>query len=81
MVVLPPSGQFNSSLLILGKPGTCEKSGMFQCNNGKCVRKYRICNSYNDCGDNSDESRNDGPFVVCKIGSSMHLTEIFDQIY
>ena len=35
---------------------------MFQCNNGKWVRKYRICNLENDCGDNSDESITDGAF-------------------
>ena len=60
--VLPLSGQFNLSILILGKPGTCEKYGMFQCNNGKCVLKDRICNSKNECGDNSDELKRDGTF-------------------
>ena len=35
---------------------------MFQCNNGKCISKYNICDFDNDCGDNSDESRTDGAF-------------------
>lgn len=32
----------------------------FQCNNGKCIPGSFICNSFNDCGDNSDESRTNG---------------------
>ena len=50
----------------LGRPGTCEKYGKFQCNNGKCIAKYYICDGYNHCGDNSDESRADGAFCgIC----------------
>ena len=47
---------------ISGKPGTCEKIGRFQCKNGKCISKLYICDSRNDCGDNSDESMKDGAF-------------------
>ena len=47
---------------ISGKPGTCEKIGRFQCNNGKCIEKWEVCDSHNDCGDNSDESIKDGAF-------------------
>ena len=47
---------------LLGKSGTCEKYGRFQCNNGKCIYKENICDFRNDCGDNSDESRTDGAF-------------------
>ena len=47
---------------ISGKPGTCEKNWQFQCNNGKCIWKWNVCNSRNDCGDNSDESMKDGAF-------------------
>lgn len=32
----------------------CEPN-QFQCNNGKCVLKTWLCDSENDCGDNSDE--------------------------
>ena len=45
-----------------GKPGICEKIKRFQCKNGKCIDKNYICNSRNDCGDNSDESMKDGAF-------------------
>ena len=55
-------GLSNIYLSILGKPGTCEKYGRFQCNNGKCIIKLYICNLYNDCGDNSDESKTDPAF-------------------
>ena len=47
---------------ISGKPGTCEKTERFQCNNGKCIQKWDVCNSHNDYGDNSDESMKDGAF-------------------
>ena len=49
-------------LSILGNSGTCEKHGMLQCNNGKCIVADFICNFRNDCGDNSDESKTDRPF-------------------
>ena len=55
-------GQSNIYLSILGKPGTCEKYDMFQCNNGKCIDKSEICDFYNGCGDNSDESKTDSAF-------------------
>ena len=47
-------------VLHLGKP-SC-KSWQFQCNNGKCIHSSRICNGYDSCGDNSDESKKDGAF-------------------
>ena len=56
------SGQFNLYIFILGKPGICEKIGKFQCSNGLCIPYYRICNSDDDCGDRSDESKTDGAF-------------------
>ena len=52
----------NIYLLILGKPGTCEKYRRFQCNNGKCIYKFEICNFNNDCGDNSHEAKTDQVF-------------------
>ena len=61
-MVLLLSGQFNLYIFILGKPGTCEKIGKFQCNNGKCILKHQMCNSDDDCGDRSDESKTDGAF-------------------
>ena len=53
---------FSLYVSILGRPGTCEKYGKFQCNNGKCISKFDICNVYDDCGDNSDESKTNGTF-------------------
>ena len=61
-MVLLLSGQFNLYMFILGKPGTCEKIGAFQCKNGKCISKSHICDSNDDCGDRSDESKTDGAF-------------------
>ena len=55
-------GLSNIYLPILGKQGTCEKYDRFQCNNGKCIAEYQICDFYNDCGDNSDESKTDPAF-------------------
>ena len=55
-------GQSNIYLSILGKQGTCEKYDKFQCNNGKCIDKFGICNFNNDCGDNSDELKTDPAF-------------------
>ena len=71
------SDQFISFVLILGKPGTCEKYGMFQCNNGKCILKSGICDFYDHCGDNSDESRTDGALCGMLLESSVALTGIF----
>ena len=62
VIVLLLPGQFKSSILILGKPGTCEKYGLFQCDNGRCIYKDLICNGIDNCGDNSDESKTHGAF-------------------
>ena len=70
------SGQFNTSILILGRPGTCEKYGLFQCNNGKCIATNSICDSRYDCGDNSDESRTSGAFCGMLLDTLVSLTEI-----
>ena len=71
------SGQFNTSILILGRPGTCEKYGLFQCNNGKCIYKDYICDSRDNCGDNSDESMTTGAFCGMLLDTLVSLTEIF----
>ena len=71
------SHQFNLYICILGKPGTCEKIGKFQCNNGKCISKYLICNSNDNCGDGSDESKTDGAFCGMFLNSFVTLTGIF----
>ena len=80
VVVLLLSDQFNSFVLILGKPGTCEKYDRFQCNNGKCIWKGSICNSRDDCGDNSDESRTDGAFCGMLLEFFVLLTRTFSLI-
>ena len=71
------SGQFNTSILILGRPGTCEKYGLFQCNNGKCIYKIHVCDSRDNCGDNSDESMTTGAFCGMLLDTLVSLTEIF----
>ena len=55
-------GMITLCVSISGKSGTCEKTNRFQCNNGKCIHKFRICDSRNDCEDKSDESMKDGAF-------------------
>ena len=65
VVVLLLSDQFNLYIFILGKPGTCEKTGRFQCNNGKCIWKHLICDSDDDCGDRVMNRRRMVLFVVC----------------
>ena len=62
VIILLLPGQFKSSILILGKPGTCEKYELFQCDNGRCINKHWICNGIDNCGDNSDESKTRGAF-------------------
>ena len=71
------SDQFNLYIFFLGKPGTCEKIGRFQCNNGNCIDIQFICNSYDDCGDKSDESNTDGAFCGMLPNSFVALTGIF----
>ena len=77
VVVLLLSDQFNLFIFILGKPGTCEKTGRFQCNNGKCIWKHLICDSNDDCGDKSDESKTDGAFCGMLLNFFVALTGIF----
>lgn len=33
----------------------------FQCGNGKCIGRNKLCDNYEDCGDQSDES-----YSVCQ---------------
>ena len=74
-------GQFNLSTFILGKPGTCQKIGKFQCNNGKCILKDSICNFNDECGDNSDELKTDEPFCGMLIDSLGSLTKMLSLLY
>ena len=54
---------------------------MFQCNNGKCISKYYICNSRDDCGDNSDESKTTVAFFGMLLDTFVSLSEIFCLTY
>ena len=35
---------------------TC-RPGQFTCTNGRCISNYRMCDTEDDCGDQSDEQR------------------------
>jgi hypothetical protein len=41
-------------------------SGEFQCRNGRCINKSRVCDYNNDCGDDSDEFRSICPGNVVR---------------
>lgn len=43
-------------LLTLAENFTCEKVHKFQCGNHKCIPRYQVCDSVDNCGDGSDEN-------------------------
>ena len=52
--------------MILFSDDICPKNN-FMCANGKCVKASLICDSNNDCGDNSDETTVCSGFVAKTI--------------
>ena len=46
----------NDNLNYLHLESTSCRRNQFQCKNKNCISKYVLCNSRDDCGDNSDES-------------------------
>ena len=51
----------------------------FRCRNGKCINKNRLCNNYNDCGDQSDEHHS-----VCRgnvVGIEIRNTVIVYNVF
>ncbi|XP_041376902.1 low-density lipoprotein receptor-related protein 12-like [Gigantopelta aegis] len=48
------NGSFDILATAIGY-GECD-NGEFECTNGKCVADVVVCDSYNNCGDNSDET-------------------------
>jgi len=42
----------------------CDVDTEFQCSNSKCIPRSRFNNSYNDCGDNSDEGETNSFFFI-----------------
>ena len=63
---------YYSSASCLGKPSCLLHE--FQCNNGKCIMGWHVCNLKNDCGDYSDESRTDG--ALCGMLNYLFKTMI-----
>ncbi|CAB4022291.1 atrial natriuretic peptide-converting enzyme-like isoform X5, partial [Paramuricea clavata] len=47
-------------------------SGEFQCRNGRCINKNRVCDKNNDCGDNSDEHRSICPGIRVRLVGDSH---------
>ena len=41
-----------------------QRPNSFQCDNGRCLDTREVCNSYDECGDNSDER--DCPDKACR---------------
>ena len=59
-------------------PGGCHDS--FQCHNGNCVANSSLCDTFNDCGDNTDElncsckcSSIQSHFMIISYPSSLYL--------
>ena len=49
-------GVVNDDLNYLHLESTSCRRYQFQCENGKCINHYNVCNLRDDCGDNSDET-------------------------
>ena len=50
----------------------------FQCKNGRCIDKYHVCDSLNNCGDYSDELSTDSAFC-CKFDSFYCRTAVLQN--
>ncbi|KAL1480546.1 hypothetical protein MTO96_034702 [Rhipicephalus appendiculatus] len=45
--------------------GVCVQRWLFDCGNGECRSPFRICDGYDNCGNNADEEECTGDFIVC----------------
>ena len=71
------SGQFNTSILILGRPGTCEEYGFSQFYNDRYSYETYVCYSRDDCGDNRVKLKTTVAFCGMLLDTFVSLTEIF----
>lgn len=66
---------------------SCSDRSQFTCDNGNCVGDYDVCDSWDDCGDNSDESAcfwtsgTEAAVTVSSLGSVFIFVTVFIVVY
>lgn len=52
-------------LYFLASTSTTCSSTEFECNDGECIDRRRLCDNYKDCQDGSDEDQRNCPGPLC----------------